>query len=145
MKIIIKTLMILLLVISLKSLGQSNYYDSNIDPKWVKYYTENPSGIETNYSASDFIKVIDKVHFIPVKKLYNNNDNRLLKSALLRLDYQDFEQLKIDGKYFAITKNHDLYFEIYNSHYYKISKYEWDRLCPYLIPLMNVDGVIKLN
>ena len=66
MKIIIKTLMILLLVISLKSLGQSNYYDSNIDPKWVKYYTENPSGIETNYSASDFIKVIDKVHFILV-------------------------------------------------------------------------------
>ena len=54
MKIIIKTLMILLLVISLKSLGQSNYYDSNYSAKIS--FNEGDINTSNNNKRKDILK-----------------------------------------------------------------------------------------
>ena len=64
----LKLLISLIITLScLQLLGQ--YQDLNIDPKWKKYYENNPSGIEQNYNAIDFIKIIELVNFKPQKRL----------------------------------------------------------------------------
>lgn len=118
--------------------------DSNIDPKWKRYYEQNPSGIENNHQSSDFIKIIDLVNFIPRSKTYNQDVN-FMKKVLLMLDQNDLEQMNIDGWWGSVSKKHDDYYLLYNMTYNKINKETWDRLCPYLIPLMNVDQTIKIN
>ena len=54
-------------------------------------------------------------------------------------------QMKIDGSYYSITFKHDDFFTLYNLYYIKIDKKTWDKYCPYLLPLMDLDGIIKLN
>lgn len=142
----LKLLIALIITLScLQSLGQ--YRDLNIDPKWKKYYECNPSGIEQNYKAVDFIKIIEFVNFKPQKRLLEltKGDPQFLKKILLMLDEAGLRQMKIEGSYYSITFKHDDYFTLYNLYYTKIDKKTWDKYCPYLLPLMILDGIVKLN
>ena len=113
------------------------------DPIWVKYYRENPPKIKNNFMATDFIKVIELVKFKPVNTNFKGNV-QTLKMALLRLDYNDLEMLKGQGWYHSQTFKHDDYFYLYNQFYNKISKPTWDEYCPYLLPIMDIDGTTDL-
>jgi hypothetical protein len=121
--------------------AQSN---PNISPIWDSYYDSHPSGIRGNYQASDFIRIIENVNFIPNRNLFEK-DQQLLKKLLLRLPQEGVNQLSITGDYYSRTKKHDDYFTLYNLVYKPISKDLWDRICPYLIPLMDLDYTIKLH
>lgn len=124
-----------------KILAQSNF---NIDSTWDYYYNNNPSGIENNYQASNFIDIVEKVNFTP-KRSELNGSQQLLQRALLMLDSGSLRQMMITGNYYSRTYKHDDYFRLYNMTYNQISKNTWDRLCPYLIPLMNLDGTVILK
>lgn len=119
-------------------------YKDYIDPTWDNYYNKNPSGIESNFSSSDFINVIEYVNFIPRRQEFKGDVNAF-KKALLRLDYSSLSQMMRDGSFYSRSKKHDDYFYLYNSYYQKIQKTTWDKYAPYLIPLMNLDGLIKFN
>jgi len=129
------------LALSFQLLGQNSY---NIDSKWDSFYESNPSGIESNYRGTDFIKVMDAVNFIPQSSLLKK-DVQLLKKALLMLDEASLKQMSITGNYYSRTIKHDDYFALYNLYYNKITKTTWDKYCPYLLPLMDLDQVVILN
>lgn len=116
----------------------------NISSKWDAYYTNNPSPIEKAYSASDFIKVMDYVGFVPSNRKYKAYPD-FFKKALLALGAQELRQMMIDGSYYSRSMKHDDYFQLYNLTYHKISKQTWDDWCAYLIPLMSLDDVITLH
>ena len=116
----------------------------NIDPKWENYYIQNPSRIINNYQSSDFIEIIDLVHFIPQSNTFRQ-DATFFKKLLLRLDNDDLRQLMITGKWSSRTYKHDDYFVLYNLTYTKINKDTWDKYCPYLLPLMDLDQTINLH
>ena len=141
----VKLIFTILFFISGFSLSsKSQDYKEFLSDHWDSYYNQNPSQIEKSFNASDFISVIDKTGFIPQAKHFNG-DVLLFKKALLSLSFQDLRQMSITGNFYSRSKKHDDYFSFYNLTYAKISKDIWDRNCPYLIPLMQVDGVIKLN
>ena len=122
----------------------SQDFKDYLDPKWDNYYDNNPSGIESNFSGSDFIKVIDIVNFIPTLREIKGDVN-LLKRVLLTLDFASLRQMSMDGNFYSRSKKHDDYYYLYNTVYPKVEKNTWNRYAPYLIPLMSIDGVIKLN
>ena len=126
------------------TMGLSQDYRDYLDPKWDNYYNNNPSGIESNFTGSDFIRVIEIVNFIPTLREIKGDVN-LLKRVLLTLNYAALRQMKIDGDFYSRSKKHDDYFYLYNTLYPKIDKNIWNRNSPYLIGLMSLDGVIKLN
>lgn len=115
----------------------------NIDPQWDRYYRNNPSGIDNNFSGIDFIRVIEFVDFIPQSSQIK--DVQILKKVLLRFDTADLRQMMITGSYFSRTFKHDDYFALYNLYYKKISKENWDKYCPYLLPLMDLDQSVQLH
>lgn len=133
---------VLCLVISYD--GYSQDYKDYIDPSWERYYDNNPSGIESNFKGSDFIKVIEYVKFIPRRNEIRGDVNKL-SHILLMFEFADLRQMSITGNFYSRSKKHDDYFYLYNSYYNKIEKSIWDRYAPYLIPLMEIDGLIKLN
>jgi hypothetical protein len=133
---------IICLVITIKASGQSQFPD--IDPIWDTYYDRYPSGIENNYKAVDFIRIIEATHFIPQGTLLRN-DVQLLKKGLLMFDVAALRQMMMTGNYYSRTYKHDDYFELYNLYYSKISSETWIKYCPYLIPLMDLDGVLDLK
>jgi hypothetical protein len=139
----LRLLLFTLICISLtiRSTGQNQ--SPNVDPKWGNYYNNNPSGIENNFSGMDFIKVIELVDFIPQGPQVK--DVQILKKVLLRFETADLRQMMITGNYFSRTFKHDDYFALYNLYYNKISKETWDKYCPYLLPLMDLDGTVKLH
>lgn len=118
--------------------------NSNIDPVWDNYYKEHPSGITEHHQATDFINVINTVGFVPTRKEFQGKTD-LLKKILLGLSANDLRQMYIDGWYYSRTVKHDDYFQLYNIEYKKIDADTWNKYAPYLIPLMNIDGVISLN
>lgn len=137
-KNIFSFLLVGLLIFSINLAGQTNFPD--INPKWDNYYNTNPSGIERNYQASDFIRIMNSVGFVSIK--YNQSK---LETAFLRLEQAVLRQMRIDGNYFSRTYKHDDWFLLYNKYYKKISKDTWDRYCPYLIPLMSLDELITTH
>lgn len=122
----------------------SQDYKDYIDPVWDNYYDRNPSGIESNFKGSDFIKVIEYVNFIP-KLREIKGDANMFKRVLLSLDFASLRQMMITGNFYSRSKKHDDYYYLYNSYYPKIEKTIWDRYAPYLIPLMEIDGLVKLH
>lgn len=136
------TFLIGLLIFSATSYGQSSFPD--INPKWDNYYKANPSGIEDNYQASDFISILRLVRFVSTRREMKGNRD-LLETALLSLPQAGLRQMMIDGNYFSRTYKHDDYFLLYNKYYKTISKQTWDKYCPYLIPLMSVDDIISTH
>jgi hypothetical protein len=126
----------------LKTSGQNQFPD--IDPKWDRYYDNNPSGIEDHFSGTDFIKIIDLVNFIPQSSMLKK-DVQLLKKLLLMLDAPTLRQMKINGDYYSRTFKHDDYFTLYNLYYTKITKETFDKYCPYLLVLMDLDKVINAH
>lgn len=143
MKILMNlTLGIICTILSIQTFGQNP--NQNIDPKWDNYYNNDPSGIGRNYKGIDFIKVIEFVDFKPQSQQLRK-DVQLLKKALLIFDEADLNQMRITGSYFCRTFKHDDYFELYNLYYNKITKEVWDKYCPYLLPLMDLDGTINLH
>lgn len=122
----------------------SQDYKDYLDPVWDNYYNSNPSGIDSNYKGSDFIKVVEYVNFIP-KRTEIRGDANMLKRVLLSLDFSSLRQMRITGDFYARSKKHDDYYYLYNSYYSKIDKTIWDRYAPYLIPLMEIDGIINLK
>lgn len=122
----------------------SQDYNEYLSPQWDNYYDRTPSGIKDNFQASDFIKIIDFVGYSPLVA-YIKGDVNLFKRLLLALEFADLRQMSITGNFYSRSKKHDDYFQLYNLNYKKISKETWDRYCPYLIPLMEIDGTIKLH
>lgn len=122
-------------------LSQTNF---NIDITWDAYYNLHPSGIESNFESSDFVDVVERVNLIPVRKEFNGNQ-QLLKRVLLMFSPADLKQMQITGNYYSRTTKHDDYFRLYNMVYKPINKDEWNKLCPYLIPIMDLDGTINLR
>ncbi len=116
----------------------------DIDPKWDNYYKENPSRVYDHYQGTDFIAVIEKVGFVPISKLFEKNVN-FLKRMLLTFTQDQLELLSSEGWYYSRTFKHDDYFYLYNMTYKKLTKEVWNLYCPYLIPLMNLDGIIDLK
>jgi hypothetical protein len=117
------------------------YSNAQISQKWDIYYKNNPSGIENNFSASTFIEVINFVGF--QSKTYKPEAS--FKKILLMLPFEGLQQMMITGDYYSRTIKHDDYFELYNLNYIKISKQNWDSYAPYLLPLMQIDGVVKFR
>jgi hypothetical protein len=139
-----KTLLIIAFLCITTISSKAQYNDPNISTYWDNYYNNNPSGIEINYQATDFINAINLVSFKPKSNLLQKSQD-LLKKALLMLDQGSLKQMSIDGNYYSRIKKHDDYFALYNLVYEPISKSQWDRICPYLIPIMSLDNSIKLN
>ncbi len=132
---------ILVLICMTGNLKAQNVTDY-IDPEWEQFYKIHPSGIENNFSANDFIKIVDKFDFVPCSKDFNHSA-KFFKRVLLMLDFPSLRQMKINGLFYASSYKHDDYYTLYNLSYNKISKADWDRYCPYLIGLMSFDGLIK--
>ena len=88
------------------TMGLSQDYRDYLDPKWDNYYNNNPSGIESNFTGSDFIRVIEIVNFIPTLREIKGDVN-LLKRVLLTLNYAALRQMKIDGDFYSRSKKHD--------------------------------------
>jgi hypothetical protein len=130
--------------VSISSVSYGQDYKDYLDPTWDRYYDNNPSGIESNFKGSDFIKVIEYVKFIPRRNEINGDVNKL-KQILLIFDFATLRQMSITGNFYSRSKKHDDYYYLYNSFYSKIDKNTWDKYSPYLIPLMEIDGLIKLN
>ena len=135
---------ILLLIVLKSSFAFSQDYKDYLSPYWDEYYNTHPSPIEQNYQATDFIKIIDYVSFSP-KASYLDGNVMLLKKGLLKFEFAALRQMMITGDFYSRSKKHDDYFQLYNLTYKSISKEVWDAYCPYLIPLMEVDGTIKLH
>jgi len=129
--------------IFISTFGFSQDYKDYIDPIWDSYYDRNPSGIESNFNGRDFIKVIENVNFIPIRNEIKGDINKLNR-ILLILEFAALRQMSITGNFYSRSKKHDDYYYLYNSYYPKIEKSTWDRYAPYLIPLMQFDGLIKL-
>jgi hypothetical protein len=114
---------------------------SQISQKWDNYYNKNPSGIENNYSAKTFIEVINYLSF--QSKTYKPDSD--FKKMLLMLPYEYLRQMMITGNYYSRTIKHDDYFLLYNMSYNEISKENWDIYAPFLLPLMEIDGVVRFR
>lgn len=135
----------MLLIFNLSSttlLSQTN--NPNVSPKWQAYYENNPSGIEENYQSSDFIRIAKLVGYSTVQKEMQGNSD-LFEKILLSLSQATLKQMMINGWYHSKTYKHDDYFLLYNKYYKIITKDTWDKYCPYLIPLMSIDGVINID
>ncbi|MBK7883019.1 MAG: hypothetical protein IPJ81_03800 [Chitinophagaceae bacterium] len=132
------------LAISFILFGSNTFSQFTIDPKWNKYYDENPSGIEEHHQATDFIKVIEYTEFTPSNKQFQNSVS-LLKKCLLMLSQNALNQMMVDGDYYSRSYKHEDYYYLYNTYYKTLSRETWDRLCPYLISLMMIDGLLKFN
>lgn len=139
-----KLVLILILIIQVSSTYSQDYKDM-LSPQWDRFYDENPSGIENNYQGSDFIKIINIVGFTPRSPSMFKGDVNLLKKVLLAFNFEALKQLSITGDFYSRTKKHDDYFELYNLTYKGVTKYEWDKYCPYIIALMQLDELIKLK
>ena len=61
------------------------------------------------------------------------------------LDAPTLRQMKINGDYYSRTFKHDDYFTLYNLYYTKITKETFDKYCPYLLVLMDLDKVINAH
>lgn len=122
--------------------GQNQFPD--VDPKWDNYYNNDPSGIEKNFKGLDFIRIIELVDFNPQSALMRK-DVQLMKKMLLMLDEASLRQMMINGRYYCRTFKHDDYFALYNLYYNKVEKAMWDKYCPYLLVLMDLDDAIKLG
>jgi hypothetical protein len=133
------SLVIIILIFLTGNVGYSQY--SDIDPKWGKYYDDNPTKIRNSFSSNDFITIMNFVEFNPTRKELNSS-RIMLKKVLLMLDNETLNQMSIEGDYYSRTRKHDDWFELYNLTYKTITKNDWDRLCPYLIMLMKIDGLI---
>jgi hypothetical protein len=129
-------------ILNITSFAQQN---KDIDPVWEKYYKENPARVYEHYTGSDFITVIDSVEFVPAKNGVFNGRVNLLKRMLLTASHDGLEILSSEGWYYSRTYKHDDFYFLYNMTYKKITKKMWDVFCPYLIPLMNLDGTINLE
>jgi hypothetical protein len=141
----IKSLIVLIIFCSfLPKISFCQSYKDYIDPVWDNYYNRNPSGIETNFKGSDFIKIVEYVNFIPTRSEIRGSQEKL-KRVLLILGFESLQQMMITGNFYSRSYKHDDYYYLYNSYYSKIEKITWDRYSPYLIPLMEVDGLIKIN
>lgn len=116
----------------------------DVSPKWDEYYKNNPSGIEENHQASDFIRIAKHIGYLPIKKEIKGNFD-LLERILLSFSQAALKQMMIDGWYLSRTYKHDDYFLLYNKYYKSISKETWDKYCPYILPLMYLDGIISRN
>ena len=144
-----KKILFLLITLVTVLVASSQENNQDIDPKWDKYYSERPTGIENKYKSVDFAKVIKLVNFVPQSKYfqkYSKSKNRryVVVGILLTMTEDELRQLKIDGMYYSKTYKHDDYFMLYNKTYNQISKETWDTYCPYLIPLMGIDDLIEL-
>jgi hypothetical protein len=122
-------------------------YKDYLDPKWELYYDNQPSGIETKFTGVDFIRIVESVGFVPKGRVVSltKGDINLFKKLLLNLPFEALQQMSITGNFYSRTKKHDDYFYLYNSNYKQISKDTWDKYCPYLIPLMDLDGSVVLK
>lgn len=116
----------------------------NLDQKWDNYYDQYPTSIRTNYEGTDFIKVIKDVNFSPNMREIKGDQDMFIR-VILSLSLDALRQMSIDGDYYSRTKKHNDYYLLYNMNYEDISKDKWNRLCPYLIPLMSIDGIVKLR
>jgi hypothetical protein len=139
-----KILLIIIVLIQYCSAFSQDYRDM-LSPQWDKYYDVNPSGIDDNYQGSDFVRIIEIVDFTPRSSSMFKGDVNLLKKVLFAFKFEALRQLSITGSFYSRTKKHDDYFRLYNLTYKSITKYEWDKYCPYLIPLMEIDGLLKFN
>jgi len=137
------TLSILFLTITFIAFSQD--YKDMLSSQWDKYYDNYPSGIEENFQGSDFIKIIDAVGFTPRSSSMFKGDLNLLKKVLFAFNFDALKQLSITGNFYSRTKKHDDYLQLYNLTYKSISNEMWNKYCPYLIPLMEMDGLLKLN
>lgn len=117
--------------------------NTQLDPYWENYYNKNPTNIKTNYTAKDFIAIVDSVEFVPSSVNLKKN-TALFKKGLNRIDIKSLQQMSVEGWYQARTKKHREYFFLYNRTYNPITEERWNRLCPYLIILMVFDELIKL-
>ena len=136
-------------IVSNSALAYSQDYKDYISSQWDNYYNSYPSGIENNFQASNFIKIIDLLEYSPPMsgRTYAlvKGDINLFKKLLLSLPFEALQQMSITGNFYSRSKKHDDYFELYKLNYKQISKETWDKYCPYLIPLMELDGTIKLH
>lgn len=139
-----KIILILLIIIQCDFLYSQDYKEL-LSPEWDSFYNANPSGILENFQGSDFIKIIDNVEFIPRTSYRLKGDVTLLKKVLLVFKFEILQTMSMTGEFYSRTKKHDDYFQLYNLTYKRISKDTWNRYCPYLIPLMEVDGLLKFN
>jgi hypothetical protein len=138
---IFKALIVVAIMLSFLTRIEAQQQFPDIDPQWDKYYREHPSGISERFQGVDFIQIIEKVGFIPANRSFEKNVD-LLKRVLLNFEQAELNQMRITGNYKSRTYKHDDYYYLYNSTYKKLTKPEWDNLCPYLIALMTVDGTI---
>ena len=144
-KLNFKTFILAVLLLTITSYSaKSQSYTEYLSPYWDSYYKSKPSGIEDAFKASDFIRVLEEVEFIPNSQLLNKDFNSL-KRFLLSLDYPSLKQLMITGDFYSRTKMHDDYYTLYKMTYRYITKSEWDKFCPYLIPIMELDKTVKLH
>jgi hypothetical protein len=139
---ILSLLTVIFSVLTIIASGQNQ--STEIDPKWDKYYEDNPSEIETKHSATDFIRIIDLVNFTPQNSMYKK-DVQLMKTILLMCDAATLQQMMMNGWYHSRTIKHDDYFTLYNLYYNKISKQAFDKYCPYLLVLMDMDKLINAH
>lgn len=128
--------------IVLLSITFSTY--AQISEKWEAYYNANPSEISTKFQGIDFLYVARKFGFKPTRIEFKNN-YALYEKVILNLSYSALDQFKVHGWYYSRTVKHDDWFYIYNQNYKSIQKDDWDKWCPYLIPLMSSDGTILLR
>ncbi len=142
-KLLTLTLFTLTSIFSQSVIAQD--YKDYLSPYWDSYYDNYPSNIEKAFNASDFIAIIDLTKFNPRTVSMFKGDVNLLKKTLYALDFPSLRQMSITGNFYSRSKKHDDYFNLYNLTYTKINKETWDKYCPYLIPLMEVDGLIKLH
>ena len=119
----------------------TTYTNAQISQKWDNYYKNNPSGIENNYSAKKFIEVINYLGF--QSKTYKPDSD--FKKILLMMPDEYLRQMMITGDYYSRTIKHDDYFLLYNLNYNEISKENWDKYAPFLLPLMEIDGVVRFR
>lgn len=114
----------------------------NINPQWDNYYNNYPSGIDRNFKSSDLIRILEKVGFVPASGTYNGNAAALQKT-IVTMDDSLLKSLKANSDYLSRSYMHEDFFELYNSAYKKITRDEWDSMCPYLIALMKLDKKVE--
>lgn len=137
-------ILLIILQLAINKQVYSQDYKEYLSEYWDSFYDKNPSSIESSFTASDFISVIDLTMFVPKRKELMGDVN-LFKKALFSFSFEALRQMSITGNFYSRTKKHDDYYNLYNLTYKKITKEQWDKHCPYLIPLMEIDGIIKLR
>ena len=111
---------------------------ANLD-RWYDIYEEN------EYTALDYIELIDKINFKFVKDpTFINEDMKTFKAVLLQLESDALRQMNLDANYYCSLK-HDEFYLLWNMYYPKITKEFWDMNCKGLFILMKLDRVVVVE